>query len=140
MTIQGKTDAALFTLGAAGYSAIELLWRGRTHWSMGLTGGVCVLAMHHVNGRMQGRPLWSRCIAGGAVITAAELAVGCVVNQALGWQVWDYRALPFNLWGQICPGYSFLWTLLSAPVMGMSSTVYRWQRHAAGRASISSAE
>lgn len=65
MTIQGKTDAALFTLGAAGYSAIELLWRGRTHWSMGLTGGVCVLAMHHVNGRMQGRPLWSRCIAGG---------------------------------------------------------------------------
>lgn len=137
MTAKSKTDAILFALGATGYSAIELLWRGRTHWTMGLTGGACVLAMHHINGRMQGRPLWSRCVAGGAVITAAELAVGCVVNQALGWQVWDYRALPMNLWGQICPAYSCLWTLLSAPVMGMSSAVYRWQGR--GRARIPSA-
>lgn len=123
-----KTNVILFTLGATGYSALELLWRGRTHWTMGLTGGACLVAMHHVNGRMQGRPLWTRCLAGSAVITAAELAVGCVVNRALGWQVWDYATLPLNLWGQICPAYSCLWALLSAPVMGMSSTIHRVQR------------
>ena len=30
---------AVFALGAAGYAALELLWRGRTHWTMALTGG-----------------------------------------------------------------------------------------------------
>ena len=73
MTAKSKTDAILFALGATGYSAIELLWRGRTHWTMGLTGGACVLAMHHINGRMQGRPLWSRCVAGGAFTNAKNL-------------------------------------------------------------------
>ena len=30
----------LFLLGAAGYSLLEVLWRGYTHWTMGVTGGL----------------------------------------------------------------------------------------------------
>ena len=45
---------------------------------------------------------------GTAFITAAELAVGLVVNRALGWQVWDYSREFGNVLGQICPLFSFL--------------------------------
>ena len=35
----------LFILGASIYCVLEVLWRGYTHWSMGLAGGVslCML-------------------------------------------------------------------------------------------------
>ena len=33
----------VFTAGGLGYGGLELLWRGRTHWSMLLCGGVCAL-------------------------------------------------------------------------------------------------
>ena len=33
----------VFTAGGLGYGGLELLWRGRTHWSMLLCGGVCEL-------------------------------------------------------------------------------------------------
>lgn len=35
-----KEYAAVCTVGSVGYSAIEVLWRGFTHWTMALTGGV----------------------------------------------------------------------------------------------------
>ena len=34
-----KQTAGLFLVGAGGYCLLELLWRGRTHWTMALTGG-----------------------------------------------------------------------------------------------------
>ena len=32
--------ASLFLLGGGAYAALELAWRGTTHWTMFLTGGV----------------------------------------------------------------------------------------------------
>ena len=34
--------ASLFLLGGGAYAALELAWRGTTHWTMFLTGGVCL--------------------------------------------------------------------------------------------------
>jgi uncharacterized membrane protein len=51
-----------------------------------------------------------------AAITAVEFAVGAVVNLWWGMEVWDYSSLFGNLFGQICPLYSFLWFLLCIPV------------------------
>ena len=39
---------AVFALGAAGYAALELLWRGRTHWTMALTGGVVLVGLRQL--------------------------------------------------------------------------------------------
>ena len=36
-------------------------------------------------------------ILGGGLITASELAAGCVLNLGLGLSIWDYSALPFQL-------------------------------------------
>ena len=32
---------SVFSIGAAGYSLLEILWRGNTHWTMTLAGGIC---------------------------------------------------------------------------------------------------
>ena len=39
---------AVFVMGGLGYGAIEILWRGATHWSMLLTGGICLLILEQV--------------------------------------------------------------------------------------------
>ena len=41
--------AAVFSLGGLGYGGIEILWRGATHWSMLLTGGVCLLLLEQLD-------------------------------------------------------------------------------------------
>ena len=105
-----------FLLGGVGYGLIELMWRGRTHISMVLTGGACLVAICAVNEKMRGKNIFMRAAVCAAAITAAEFAVGMVVNQYLSLGVWDYGDMPGNILGQICPLYSFLWFLLCVPI------------------------
>jgi len=116
-----RNSAAMFALGAAAYPVVELIWRGHTHWTMSLTGGLCTLFIHLCNRRMSSRSLAARCGAGCAVITCTEFAVGCIVNRILGWNVWDYSSAPLNILGQICPLYCFFWLVLSLPVLAVSN-------------------
>ena len=109
-------SAAAFGLGAVGYPLLELLWRGRTHWTMALTGGSCALLLWKIAGTRLPFPL--KCLLSAGAITGTEFAVGCLVNLRLGWDVWDYSGQPYNLLGQICPGYAALWLLLSVPTLG----------------------
>ena len=102
----------LFLCGAVGYGLLELLWRGRTHWSMLLCGGAALLMLYRLS--RSTRPFWVQCAAGALAITGLELAVGLLVNRWLGLGVWDYSDLWGNLWGQICPAFSVGWLVLSA--------------------------
>ena len=105
-----------FLLGGVGYGLIELMWRGRTHVSMVLTGGACLVAICAVNEKMRGKNIFLRAAVCAAAITAAEFAVGMVVNRWLHLSVWDYGDMVGNVLGQICPLYSFLWFLLCVPI------------------------
>ena len=110
-------------VGGLGYGLIEVIWRGRTHWTMLALGGVCFLVMGGINRRVKRRaPRYALCALS---VTALELLTGCLVNLGLGWAVWDYSARRFNLWGQICPLYSFLWLLLSIPVCALATRMDR---------------
>ncbi|MBQ4313800.1 MAG: hypothetical protein IJC18_06260 [Clostridia bacterium] len=113
----------VFAAGAVAYTAAELLWRGHSHWTMTLTGGACALMIHLANRRMRPCSMIKRCGVGCGIITAAELSVGCIVNLLLGWNVWDYSALPLNLLGQICLLYSVMWFILSFPVIALSTWI-----------------
>ena len=104
-----------FAVGALGYGALELLWRGHTHWTMLLCGGLAHLLLRAVSALAL--PLAVQALVGTAGITALELAVGLVVNRGLHWNVWDYSDRWGNLWGQICPLYSVLWYGLCAAVL-----------------------
>ncbi|MBE6758798.1 MAG: hypothetical protein E7554_01740 [Ruminococcaceae bacterium] len=116
-----RNGLVMFSLGASVYPVVELVWRGRTHWTMSVTGGLCTLLIHLCNRRMSSRGTAARCGAGCAVITLTEFAVGCVVNRLLGWNVWDYSSAPLNILGQICPLYCGFWFVLSLPVLAVST-------------------
>lgn len=94
-------NSAVFTLGAAGYAALELLWRGRTHWTMALTGGAVLVGLRRLRRRVHEESPLSRCLCGAACITAAEYVVGCTVNRHFRLRVWDYSHEFGNVQGQI---------------------------------------
>lgn len=100
-----------FLLGGFGYVGLELLWRGRSHYSMFLAGGICFLLLGGLNRANPRLPMPLRCIAGALVITAVELAAGLLFNRQ--YQVWDYRDSPYNFMGQICLPFSLLWIPVS---------------------------
>lgn len=108
----------LMSVGGVLYGLIELCWRGRTHWSMVIVGGICFRLIGWIHQRFRG--VFStvvRCALCAVVISLAELAAGLMVNRQF--QVWNYSELPLNLWGQICPIFSLLWgvvSLLATPV------------------------
>ena len=108
--------ALVFGTGASFYSLLETIWRGHTHWSMSLTGGLVLLTVYTAERRTH-LTLWRRCLRSAGIITAYEFVVGCLVNLRLGWQVWDYSSQPGNVLGQVCPLFCFLWLMLSLPVL-----------------------
>ena len=48
-------------------------------------------------------------LIGTVIATVGEFVTGCIVNLWLGWNVWDYSELPFNILGQITPQFILLW-------------------------------
>ncbi|MBQ2953118.1 MAG: hypothetical protein IJE07_06130 [Clostridia bacterium] len=104
-----------FLTGAVGYPALELLWRGRTHPTMALAGGMSMLLIRRAS-RMRGG-LMPRAMLCGAGITAIEYLIGRRWNRTH--RIWDYRRQPLNLHGQICLPYSLLWCGLSATVLAV---------------------
>ena len=102
-------EIAVFILGAGAYGTMEILFRGYTHWTMLLTGGACVLTMYYLQDWILSLPVVLGALAGALIITFYEFFVGVLVNLRLGWQVWDYSALPGNVLGQICPAFTAIW-------------------------------
>lgn len=102
---------ALALAGGALYVLIELLWRGRSHISMFLDGGVCFVLIGLLNELAPAAPVTAQAMLGACIITASELAVGLCVNRS--YAVWDYRPLRPNFLGQICLCYFTLWIPLS---------------------------
>lgn len=115
----------VFLMGAIGYGSIETLWRGYTHWTMLLLGGLCLYSIYLIAGRMK-EAFWKKILLCTAVVTSLEFAAGCVINIRLGWDVWDYSDSFLNLMGQICPLFSLMWMLLSIPCLIVCRVIYRF--------------
>lgn len=108
----------LFYLGGMIYTGLELLWRGRSHWSMFLLGGTCFLGL----GQFRKLPIpraW-RMLLAALMVTVLELGTGLIVNRE--YRVWDYRRMPLNFKGQICVPYFFLWM----PLCLVGMWLYGW--------------
>ena len=104
----------LWLIGGWLYIGMELIWRGRSHWTMFCLGGLCFVLIGLINELIPWcMPLWQQALIGAGIITSLEFLTGCIVNLALGWHVWDYSGMPGNVLGQICLPYSLLWILVA---------------------------
>lgn len=100
----------LLELGGIIYYSIEVLWRGYSHWTMFILGGVCLCMIGSLNTYFSWDMYMELQIITGDIITLTlELITGCIVNIGLGWHVWDYSDMPGNIVGQICPQFAILW-------------------------------
>lgn len=117
----------LSVIGGIIYILIELAFRGRSHWSMFILGGLCFICLGLINEVIPWKmPLACQMAIGGAVITVLEFFTGCIVNLWLGWGVWDYTSIPLNILGQICLPFSLIWFVLSAVGIILDDYVRYW--------------
>lgn len=108
-------SSILFYIGGSAYMVLEFLWRGRSHGSMFLLGGLCFLLIGKLNHLLRRIPLALQLIASAVMITVLELGTGLLVNR--DYSVWDYRTVSYNFLGQICLPFSLLWIPVS--LLGM---------------------
>ena len=113
-------------LGGLLYIGLEFVWRGYSHWTMFVLGGICFVLIGAVNEVIPWcMQLWKQIFIGVLIITGSEFLVGCIVNLWLGWNVWDYSGLPGNILGQICILYILLWL----PVALVAIVLDDWLRY-----------
>ena len=107
----------IFIIFGLMYVTIELLYRGHTHYSMFIVGGICGVLIGLINDNTPDMPLLPQCVLGTVIITIIELLTGLFLNVYLGLNVWDYSNQPFNFMGQICPQFCIIWCILSILVI-----------------------
>ena len=129
----------VFAIGASVYPVLEIIWRGYTHWTMSVTGGICFLSIYILFTKSRDFPVWIKCVLGAGVITVIEFVAGCIVNLILGWGVWDYSGSPVNFLGQICLFHTALWAFLCLPAVYISNFISFRLRNKAGAAKTTAA-
>ncbi len=115
-----------FLIGGLLYQMVEILWRGYTHPSMFIVGGLCFVLLGLLNeiGPCRNAPLLVHMVLAASIVTAVELLAGLVLNVWLGLGVWDYSGLPGNFMGQVCIWFALLWLLLSLPAMKLEDWLH----------------
>lgn len=107
-----KKYTVFFLIGGTGYPIIELIWRGRTHWTMIAAGGICFVIFSLISELFSNKSLIYKSLLCAVSVTAIELIFGIIFNIVLKMDVWDYSKIPLNLFGQICPLFTAVWCIL----------------------------
>ena len=117
----------LIMIGGFSYVMIELLYRGYSHWTMFLVGGLAFFLIGCINEYIEWHmPLYQQMFIGMLIITALEFITGYIVNVKLGWNVWDYSNLPLNIMGQICIPFCLIWYFLSVVGIVLDDFLRYW--------------
>lgn len=120
-------NTILCFIGGIIYYLIEIAWRGYSHWTMCLLGGLCFLCIGLINEFFTWEmKIWKQAIFGTALITFLEFLSGCIINIWIGWNVWDYSNVPFNILGQICLPYMILWFPLTIIAIVLDDYLRYW--------------
>lgn len=117
----------LWGIGGAIYYSFEIIFRGFSHWSMFVLGGICFV-FFYIQGKMVH---WQdslvrqtlRCLV---FVISSEFITGIIVNKWLGLNVWDYSKLPFQLFGQICLPFAVIFSGLCAVGIILSGYICYW--------------
>lgn len=119
--------AVLALCGGCVYFLIEMAWRGHSHWTMAVLGGVCFVLIGDINEFIPwNMPLILQGAIGSGIVTVLELVFGIILNLWLGLGIWDYSNMPFNLLGQICLPFTLLWVALSIVAVVLDDWLRYW--------------
>ena len=119
--------AVLALCGGCVYFLIEMAWRGHSHWTMAVLGGVCFVLIGDINEFIPwNMPLVLQGAIGSGIVTLLELVSGIILNLWLGLGIWDYSNMPFNFLGQICLPFSLLWVALSVVAVMLDDWLRYW--------------
>jgi uncharacterized membrane protein len=119
-------ELTLFFIGGFLYVLVEMLWRGHSHWTMNIVGGICFTLIGLINELFTYEmALELQCLISSLVVTAIEYLSGLIINVTFELNVWDYSSLPLNIDGQICLLFAFLWFLLAIPAI-IADDFIRW--------------
>jgi uncharacterized membrane protein len=103
----------IFISGALIYMGLEMLWRGYTHWTMGVVAGIATILIGLINEVFpKDTPLLVQAPIASLIITELEYISGMILNVYLGLKIWDYSQMPLNVDGQVCLPASLLWMIL----------------------------
>lgn len=96
------------------YVALEVIFRGYSHPSMFIVGGLCGVLVGAINQRPRfyNAPVFLQSIIGALIVLCVEFVSGCILNLWLELGVWDYSGMAGNLLGQVCPAFGLLWFLI----------------------------
>ena len=117
----------IFGIGGLLYYLVEILYRGYSHYTMIILGGLCFMVIGSLNENIfkWDMSIISQMFLSSIFISALELIFGYILNIKLGLQIWTYIDQPYNLYGQICLLYSVIWFWLSLPCILIDD----WLRH-----------
>lgn len=115
----------VFLTGNFLYSMTEILYRGYTHWSMTLLGGICLAGIYFIKLKFTDLNYFIRLWLEALWITCSEFLCGVTVNIILKWNVWDYSNIWGNLFGQTCILYTILWYLICIPSDFICGRIYK---------------
>lgn len=108
----------LLIIGGDTYYLIEILYRGYSHSSMFLVGGICFILCGLLNEVFSwDTPLWKQMFTCAIIISLVEFVSGYILNIKMGLGIWDYSDLRWNIMGQISLVFSFMWFFLSLPAI-----------------------
>lgn len=117
----------LFFAGGFIYYAMEMMFRGRSHWTMGIVGGICFLICGELNEIFTfNMSLLKQGVICSGLITSVEFVAGVILNLWLKLDIWDYSNIPFNLFGQICLPFTLLWVLVGIMAVIMDDYLRCW--------------
>lgn len=117
----------MYTLGGSLYYAIEILFRGYSHWSMYILGGLCMLfIMYQGKTSDFAEPIIIQILRCGIFITCAEFITGIIVNKIFLLHVWDYSDQAYELFGQISLLYLLYFAALSFGGILLCGNLLHW--------------
>lgn len=117
-----QLTTAFFT-GCIAYPLLEIAYRGYSHWTMSLVGGLCLAALFCYQSAFERLPFFQKAFLGTLTIVTLELTVGVIVNLWLNWAIWDYTPLRYHYLGQISLRFSLIWYILCNVFFGIAGQI-----------------
>ena len=117
----------LFFVGGFIYCIMEIIFRGYSHISMLIAGGICFVLIGGLNDLFKRDiSLLSQMLVSVVIITSVELITGLIVNVWMHLDVWDYSYQRYNFMGQICLLFCNMWFILSFPAIILDDYIKYW--------------